>query len=295
MGDPDVNRRSLQSAIGRGFIYLCAVLLLMFLVAPYFWMFVSSISYERELLSKPQRWFPQDPTFERYWGLITGQEVGLEGVASSAPKFRGAFLNSLIVATVATILTLFFGSLTAYAHVRFDYRGRRQFLFYILVTQMIPRVAIVIPIYLMMGYVGLRDTRIGLIIIYAGFLLPVVIWILRNYFDTIPEAIEEAARLDGCSRTGVLFRVIFPLSLPALFATGTYAFLTAWNEFFFALILTSFRSKTITVAATEFSSQGGVNYGMMTTAGIIGSIVPVILAVIFQRYIVKGLTAGWTG
>lgn len=155
--------------------------------------------------------------------------------------------------------------------------------------------AIVIPIYLMMGYVGLRDTRIGLIIIYAGFLLPVVIWILRNYFDTIPEAIEEASRLDGCSRTGVLFRVVFPLSLAALFATGTYAFLTAWNEFFFALILTSFQSKTITVAATEFSSQGGVNYGMMTTAGIIGSIVPVVLAVVFQRYIVKGLTAGWTG
>jgi multiple sugar transport system permease protein len=124
-------------------------------------------------------------------------------------------------------------------------------------------------------------------------LLPIAIWILRNYFITIPKEISGAAVIDGCSHIKVLIKIILPMVSPRLFATGIYVFLSAWSEFFFSLILTSTNAKTITVAITEFTTQGGIDYGMMTMAGIIGSIVPLILAIIFQKYLIKGLTAGW--
>lgn len=266
---------------------------------PYLWVVISSISFERELITVPPHWFPHQPTLARYRGLITGKiEPSLYQLGASisgvGEKFRRAFVNSLIIASISTVLAVFLGSLAAYTYVRFSFRWKNQFVLGILVTQMIPRAAIIIPIYLIMGYLYLRDTHLGMTIIYMGFLLPVVIWILRNYFMTIPKEIEDAATIDGCSHMGVLFRIILPLSAPGLFATGIFAFLSAWNEFFFALILTSFRAKTVTVAITEFSTQGGINYGMMSTSVIVGSVIPIILAVIFQRHLIKGLTAGWT-
>lgn len=263
-------------------IYLCAIILVTFLIGPYLWMVISSISPERELISTPPHWVPEQPTFERYKNLV------------STAQFRRALLNSLTITSLTVVITLLFGSLAAYASARFSFRGRTQFLFSVLVTQMLPRAAIIIPLYVILGSCGLRDSRIGLIIVYTGFFLPVVIWILRSYFITIPTEIEEAAIVDGCSRVRALFQVILPLAKPALFATGAYAFLSAWNEFFFALVLTSYRAKTLTVLTTEFSTQGGIDYGMMTTAGVLGSLTPVLLALVFQKYIVKGLTAGWT-
>ena len=272
------------------FIYLSAIVLFLFLVGPYLWMFISSISYERELITIPPHFFPDNPTWERYIGLITSRATSVLG--ETGIGFRRAFMNSIIVASVATIIIITLSSLAAYA-TRFSFQGRNLFMFLILITQMISRSAIIIPIYLIMGYLGLKDKRIGLIIIYIGFLLPIAIWILRNYFMTIPKEISEAAVIDGCSHINVLIKIILPMVSPGLFATGIYVFLSAWNEFFFALILTSTNAKTITVAITEFSTQGGIDYGMMTTAGIIGSIVPLILAIIFQKYLIKGLTAGW--
>jgi len=273
------------------FIYLSATILFLFLVGPYLWMFISSISYERELIATPPHWLPDNPTWKRYIGLITGRTASVLG--ETGIEFRHAFMNSIVVASVVTIITIILCSFAAYV-TRFSFQGRNSFMFSILITQMIPRAAIIIPIYLIMGYLGLRDTRIGLIIIYIGFLLPIAIWILRNYFMTIPKEISEAAIVDGCSHIKALIKIILPLVSPGLFATGVYIFLSAWNEFFFALILTSTNAKTITVAITEFSTQGGIDYGMMTTAGIIGSIVPLILAIIFQKHLIKGLTAGWS-
>ncbi|MBC7345124.1 MAG: carbohydrate ABC transporter permease, partial [Clostridia bacterium] len=187
-------------------IYLCAVALTLFLVGPYLWMVISSVSPERELISTPPHWFPEEPTLERYKGLI------------GTVQFKRALFNSLVITSLTVVVTLLFGSLAAYASARFSFRGRTQFLFSVLVTQMLPRAAIIIPLYVILGSCGLRDSRLGLIIVYTGFFLPVVIWILRSYFITIPTEIEEAAIVDGCSRVRTLFQVILPLAKPALFA-----------------------------------------------------------------------------
>ena len=155
-------------------LYLCSLVLLLFLIGPYLWMVISSISPEGELISTPPHWFPKQPTLERYKNLV------------STVQFRRALLNSSVITSVTVLVTLLFGSLAAYASARFSFRGRTQFLFSVLVTQMLPRAAIIIPLYIILGSCGLRDSRIGLIIVYTGFFLPVVIWILRCLLYTSP-------------------------------------------------------------------------------------------------------------
>ncbi len=287
-----MNKYRTKNIFFKIFIYLSAIALVLYLVLPFLWMFISSISSEKELISTPDQWLPEEPVFERYKSLLKFWDN--EEITAAGEKFRRAFLNSLTITFFATLLTMFFGTFAAYAAARFDFKGKKSLVIGILLTQMLPRAAIVIPLYLFMGKLNLRDTRIGLILVYIGFILPIVIWILKNYFISIPYEIEEAAIIDGASTIQILFKIMIPLVTPALFATGLYAFITTWNEFFFALILTGSNSKTIPVAITEFSTQGGIDYGMMTTAGVIGAIIPLLIALVFKDYITKGLTAGWS-
>jgi multiple sugar transport system permease protein len=153
-------------------------------------------------------------------------------------------------------------------------------------------IVIIIPLYLVMQKLVLNDTWQGMILLYSGFMLPTVIWIMYGYFQTLPEELEEAAMIDGCSRVGALLRIVLPISGPGLVAISAFAFLYTWNEFFMALIFTASRTKTIPVIVTEFSTQSGIDYGLMTTAGVIGSLPPLILAFLLSRYIVAGLTSG---
>jgi len=263
-------------------LYLAALLLLLYLVLPFLWMIISSISLERELISTA-RWLPEEPQYARFINIFREEAF-----------FREAFINSIIVTSFSTAITLFVGILAAYAAARFNFKGKQGLLIGVLLTQMLPGATIIIPIYLFMGRLGMRDTRIGLLIVYVGFILPVVIWILKNYFITIPVEIEEAAIIDGANTAQILIKIMIPLVVPAIFATGLFSLITVWNEFFFALILTSIHSRTVPVAATQFSTMGGVDYSMMATAGVIGAIVPITIAFIFRDLIIEGLTAGWS-
>jgi multiple sugar transport system permease protein len=164
---------------------------------------------------------------------------------------------------------------------------------FILLTQFMPMIVLIIPIYVIMSRLGLLNTIPALVIADCAFILPLIIWLMRGYFEAIPRDLEEMARIDGCSRFGTIFRIIIPLSTPGLAASGIFAFIIAWNEFFSALVLSStLRSKTISVIISEFSSKVGVDYVAMAAAGVVASLPPVILALVFQKYIVQGLTAG---
>jgi multiple sugar transport system permease protein len=163
----------------------------------------------------------------------------------------------------------------------------------ILGTRMIPEISLVIPLYLFATRVGLFNSPGILIITYLSFALPFAIWLMAAFFDTIPVELEDAARIDGCNRLETLWRIIMPISAPGLVSTGLFVFLTAWDEFFFALILTSTVSaKTVPVAIAEFTGRYVVDVGGMMTGGVLAAIPPVLLSLIFQRYIVGGLTAG---
>lgn len=273
-------------AMGRVFLYAAVALVCMAIIAPYAWLVISSLSFRVELTSVPLKWLPERLNVENYREIA----LGTNGINAS---LKTGLLNSIAIAGSSTLFCLLAGSLAAYVFSRLRFRGKGAVFSFILLTQFMPMIVLIIPIYILMSRLGLLNTIPALVIADCAFILPLVIWLMRGYFEAIPRDLEEMARIDGCSRFGTIFRIILPLSTPGLAASGIFAFIIAWNEFFSALVLSStLRSKTISVIISEFSSKVGVDYVAMAAAGVVASLPPVILALVFQRYIVQGLTAG---
>lgn len=262
---------------------VCAAVL-----APFLWLVVSSVSYRVDLTAVPLKFPPGALNFDNYAEMLAGARSG--GV--HAGLLVGLF-NSTVVAVSVTVFCLMAGSFAAYAFSRLRFRGQNVVFGFLLVTQYLPIVVLIIPLYILMARLGLLNTLPALMAADAAFILPLIIWLMRGFFESVPRSLEEMARIDGCSRFGTFFRIILPLSTPGLAASGIFAFIIAWNEFFSALVLTStLRSKTISVLISEFTSKVGIDYVAMASAGVVASLPPVILALLFQKYIVKGLTAG---
>lgn len=289
---PSAYRTRIQQILVQVIIYLLVLMLVFAVVAPFAWMILSSISPQTELSAVPPHWIPEQPTLERYKALYRGAGNNGAILPAGVEKFVRGFTNSMAVSIMTTIICVTAGSMAAYALARLPIPGKSRVMVGILGSQMLPIVVIVIPLYLLMQQLVLMDSWRGLILLYSGFMLPTVIWIMHNYFLTIPQELEQAAMIDGCSRISAFVRVILPLSGPGLVAVAAFTFLSSWNEFFMALIFTASNAKTIPVVVTEFSSQFGTDYGLMATGGVLGSIPPLILAFLLQRYIVAGLTAG---
>jgi multiple sugar transport system permease protein len=163
----------------------------------------------------------------------------------------------------------------------------------IIALRMLPEIVTVVPLYIIMKKLGLNNTLLGLILVYTSFTLPFVIWMMESYFEAIPVELEDAASIDGLSRLGIFFKIIMPLSLPGLITTAIFTLLTAWDEFLFALIMTStYQAKTLTVAISEFTTRHMIDYGLMMTGGLLSALPPLLVALALQKYIVSGLTSG---
>lgn len=202
-------------------------------------------------------------------------------------------VNSMIIASSVTLLCIGFGSLAAYSFARMKFGGQEPFLYIMLFSYMLPPIMILVPLYTIMRDLKLMDTRLGLIIVYSALIMPFAVWILRGYFQSIPHELEDAARIDGCTRLGALIRVVLPLSAPGLVATGLFCFLASWEEFLLALIFTSSpAAKTIPIAIAEFTGRHAIDYGMMAAGGVVAAIPPILLALVFQRYLISGLMSG---
>ena len=282
--------RKLKKRIGRVILYFLVFLIVVGTVAPFAWMVISSISTKADLIQRPMRWFPENPTFENYSAMLLGTSSSTTDAAS---QFLSALKNSCIVTFSVTAISLLVGLIAAYAFSRFRFRGRDTLLNATLFTQMIPAVAIIIPMYTIMVNLDLLDTKLSLIITYLAFVLPYLIWLLKGYIDGIPAELDEAAMIDGCSRVQSFFKVVLPVAGTGLAATVIFAFILSWNEFFYAVNFTSTTAaKTLPVLITEFSSKFGSNYILTCTAGVLTSLPPVLVALLFQRYIITGLSAG---
>ncbi|MGQ9627506.1 MAG: carbohydrate ABC transporter permease [Anaerolineae bacterium] len=269
-------------------LYATVVLIAVWTLAPYVWLIISSISNKVDLLDVPLRWLPSQPTLAHYKELFFGGGATGEHVA----LFLLTLKNSCLVTFLSTIVCMVIGVLAAYALARMVFPGHRYYLLILMATQMVPPIAIVIPGYVILERLRLRDTYLGLVLVYITFILPLVVWIMRGYFSSIPSDLEDSAMIDGCTRLGALFRIVLPLSGPGLVSTSVFAFIAAWNEFFYAFIYTEYRAKTLPVLIGEFSSKFGPDYIKLATAGVVASIPPVILALLFQRFLIRGLTAG---
>ncbi|MDR3551570.1 MAG: carbohydrate ABC transporter permease, partial [Clostridia bacterium] len=212
---------------------------------------------------------------------------------SLAYIFRVSMENSAIVAVFVTALALIVGSVAAYAFARLKFRFKKSLLVMSLFVYMIPPVALVVPMYLIFSNLGMLNKKSTLVILYLSFVIPFIIWVMQSYFGSIAKSFEEAAQIDGCNRFQTLFHIFLPIARPGLIATGILAFLMSWDEFFLALIFTSnLDAKTLTVAIAEFNGKYTIDYGMISTAGVLASLLPALVALIFQRYIVMGMTSG---
>jgi multiple sugar transport system permease protein len=269
------------------FIHVAALVVSLIILAPFVWMLSASISPPADLIARPYHWLPSHLDFSRYTKIFEGSGNDVAGA------FRQSVLNSTIVAGGTVVLSMTVGVFGAYAFAMLRFRLRRLTLMVFLVTYMLPPIALLVPLYLIMSSLGLLDSKLGLIIIYTSYVTPFVLWILSNYFLTIPAELEQAARVDGCSRMGALFRVILPVARPGIFATIMFAFLLSWDEFLYALIFTSSNNaKTIPVAIADFTGRYSTDFGLVAAGGLLASVPPVLLAIAFQRFVVGGLSSG---
>jgi multiple sugar transport system permease protein len=272
----------------RVFIHVAALIVSLIFLAPFAFLFVASITSQKDLLAVPLDWIPNHVSFERYHEIFTSH-----GANNPFANFRSSLGNSVIVASATVAISTLVGVFGAYALARLRFRMQRPILLVFLSTYMVPPIALVIPLYLTMVRLHLLDTRLGLIIVYCTFTTPFVLWIMSNFLRTIPPELEDAARVDGCTRVGALFRVILPLARPGLLATMLFGFLVAWDEFLYALIFTSTpAAKTVPVAIAEFTGRYTTDFGLQAAGGVLAALPPVLIALVFQRYIVGGLAAG---
>lgn len=267
--------------------YFSGFLVLVFAMAPIAWLMITSISIHRNIISVPLRLIPPEVTFQRYGDVVANHDNDI------AFAFRVAMGNSLIVAGAATIVSLVLGSLASYAFARLRFAFKGKIMYLILFTYMVPSVVVVMPLYLILSKLGMLNSRPTLILLYLTMSLPFVIWVMQSYFGSLSRTFEEAASIEGCSRLQVLWHIYVPMARPGIIATAILSFLIAWDEFFFALVFTStLAAKTIPVAIAEFSGKHYVDYEMIAMGGVIASLPPVLIAVIFQKYIVMGMTSG---
>jgi multiple sugar transport system permease protein len=271
------------------FLSILTIPVFFFIFFPILWLLSASFSTEVELFSVPTHWIPQHPTLKNYLEIIFPNLA-----ASSVPRsFAIALLNSIKIASAVTVICIIIGSLAAYVLVRIPFKFNRAIQIGVIATRMVPEVSLILPLFVIASSLQLINKPIVLIVTYMSFALPYTIWMLTAFFQTVPVELEDAARIDGCGRMGILFRVVMPISVPGLISTAMFVFLLAWDEFFYALIFTStLAAKTAPVAIAEFIGRYSVNINGMMAGGILAALPPVLLALIFQRYIVSGLTAG---
>jgi multiple sugar transport system permease protein len=257
------------------------VVFVLLALGPIVWGVVTSLYPTSALTNVPPDLDPSQLTLENYADVL----------ASDRSLTRG-LLNSAIIATFTAFVALSLGSAAAYALARLRVPGGNKILLGVLATQMFPGIVIAIPLFLVFSQLGWVDTYPALILTYLSFTLPIVIWILKGFFEAIPPQLERAAAVDGASTLQIFRLVILPISLPPLFATGVFAFIEAWNEFFFANILTRINIKTAPLAIAEFAGQYQTLYGQMLAAAVLASIPVVLLAIVFRRFILQGFVEG---
>lgn len=266
---------------------LAAVVAVAYLL-PILWTTVASVTPARTLLERPLRWLPSELDPSRYVAILT--PGGVNGVGAG---FLEAMGNSLFVAVITVAIALVVSIFGAYAFARLRFRGRKLTLLVFLSTYMLPQIALLIPLYFILNQLQLLDSRFGLVLVDLALVVPFTLWILSNYFLTVPEELEDAARVDGCTRMGALWRVVLPTARPGIVTAVMFAFFLAWDEFLYALIFTStYAAKTLPVAIAEFSGRYTTDFGLVAAGGLVAALPPVLIALAFQRNIVSGMSAG---
>jgi multiple sugar transport system permease protein len=258
------------------------LLYVIFLLFPLVWVVASSLKSTQEIYSGSPTILPQQISFDHYISVINGQQVFL------------SMWNSVIVGIVSTILVVLIAVPSAYAMVRYKSVVNNGILGWILVSQIFPVILVMIPLYILLRYIGLTDSLVGLTLIYVVWSLPFVLWMMHGYVKSIPIELEEAAVIDGANRTQVIFKILMPLLLPAIGASALFAFISAWNEFFFAFVLMKSPAlATLQVELARYTGmEGQARTGPLAAASVIATIPSIILFIFMRKWLTTGLVSG---
>lgn len=267
--------------IGNIVTYALTACYLFFGLAPIVWLLITSFKTEDEIVSTTMTYYPHNPTVNNY--IDIWNQSGLLNLMT----------NSLITTVYTVVMCVVVGTLASYSFSQYKFPGKQGLMVFYLVVRMFPAVLMIIPLFLIMRFFGLLDTSLGLAIAYTSFLMPLFIWMMKGFFDAVPVELEKAARIDGCTRIGALVRVVMPIVRNGLAATAIFVAIAAWNEYMFALMLTtSSGSRTWPVGLQLMIGEFQLPWGLLAAGGVV-SIIPVfILFALVQRTMVRGLTAG---
>jgi multiple sugar transport system permease protein len=262
-------------------LYIPLLLVMTFVLFPFYWTINTAFKRESDILSTHMQYLPSPWTFHNFCNAW--QNIG----------FSVYFLNSLIVSVLAIFFTVLFSILVGYALGRFNFKGKKGFMLTLLCTQFIPHTMMIIPFFIIFKNLGLTSSLLSLIIVYTTLQLPFNSVIMKGFITNTPKELEEAAMVDGCNRLHAIFRIILPMILPGIIATGSFAFIGCWNEFLFALILISKNSRfTIPVGLNFMMGEYNINYGALAAGSVIALVPPGLIFAYVQKYLVQGLSAG---
>jgi multiple sugar transport system permease protein len=279
-----------RSTKSRLLLYGLVFAVVLWLVGPFIWLFVTSVSYQRNLLARPLPFVPPEVTLDNYRMILGLVRFHAEGQAA---KILPSMLNTLIVASVVTVLNLVVGTTAGYAYARFRFPLKLVSLFALLFTRMLPTVVLIPAFFVIFRALGLQNSLTGLIAAYCSFTLPFTVWIMKAYFETVPADLDKSALVDGCNRFQAYYKVVLPVSGPGLVAGGAFTFMLCWNEFVVAQVLnTKPGTTTLPPVIAAMNGQVNVDYSVIAASGFLGALPAVLLVLIFQKYMVQGLTAG---
>jgi multiple sugar transport system permease protein len=271
---------------------------MLFFMFPMYWILISSFKTRADVTSRTPLLVPAvdfQPTMNNYLDILTDTPVeSATGVQASGSRgeFRTRLLNSVIITTISTILAVGLGTLAAYAISRFRIPGESDLMFFILSTRMLPPIVVLIPIFLFFNNLGLKNSFLGLIILYVTANLPFVVWMMKGFFDEIPVEYEEAAMLDGYSRLQAIYKIVLPEGIPAMAATAVFSAITAWNEFVLSNLLNRDYAATVPPYLNSIVGVGAVEWGRLAAASVIFVIPIIIFTYLVRNHLLRGVTFG---
>lgn len=272
-------RKRAQGGLG---LWIASALVLFVALAPFVWIMIVSLTPEVSQFTQGIQYFPRDPTLQNYLNIFT------------VINFGQGFRNSVLIAVIVTALSIAISITAAYAFARYQFPGRTVLILFLLVVYMIPGIVLLMPMMVIFRTLGLMNTYAALILAEATHSVPFAIWLLMNYFASLPRDLEDAGLVDGCTRLGALVRIVLPLAVPGILAAALFVFIGSWNNFLFAFMLTSGeRVRTLPVLLRIFvSGDSGVYWGTVMAGAVLTTLPVALLFLFFQRYLISGLAAG---
>lgn len=260
--------------------YVPMIAILSFILFPFLWMLITSLKDSSEMFEMVLYYLPQNPTLKNYYELF------------EHTTFIHSTFNSLLVSTTTAFINIVVATMAGYAFSRFEFKGRNLLLQSILLIYMLPQVLFLTPLFTTMKSLGLINTYFSLIISYCTFTVPFSVWLMVGFMNKLPIELEEAARIDGCSKLRAFFKVVLPILRPGIAATATYIFINAWNEYLYGVMFTNESTRTVTVEIASYIGQYGIRWDHLTAGGVMAALPVITLFMLVQKNFISGLTAG---